>query len=222
MAERLAAFGVDWQRALLGVAAAPLVVMLGSVVLGVAKRGAPFVRTARAKRRAIFEEGGVLDRALAETAAPPRASLKLVDLGSGDGALLRAALEHPRIGSAEGIEINPFLHAMALLASRRDARVTLRLGDLWAQELCSADVVVVYGVPPMFEEGGLAAKLVDEARPGTIVLSNAYPIQQRHGADRPHACSRRLEYLEAVNVETSPLHMDATSAIYAYHVVHRG
>lgn len=65
----------------------------------------------------------------------------LVDVGSGDGIVLRQA---SKLGArAIGLEINPFLVAISGFLSRRDPRVTSKLANYWLSHLPD-DTTVVY------------------------------------------------------------------------------
>lgn len=93
-------------------------------------RGAPYVPT---HRRAI-------ERAFHEL-YPLSAKDILIDVGSGDGVVLRTAA---RCGArAIGYELNPFLVAISRWLSRRDERVEVRLKDMWTAPLPD-DTTVVY------------------------------------------------------------------------------
>lgn len=81
-------------------------------------RGAPYVPS---HRREVV-------RALDEL-YPLSAHDTLVDIGSGDGVILREASK--RGARAIGYELNPFLVAVSRLLSRHDERVNVRLADAW-------------------------------------------------------------------------------------------
>lgn len=65
----------------------------------------------------------------------------LVDLGSGDGKVLREVSS--RGGRAVGIELNPVLVILSRLLSRGDSRVEVRLGDFRRLRFPS-DTTIVY------------------------------------------------------------------------------
>lgn len=65
----------------------------------------------------------------------------VVDIGSGDGLVLRAARREG--ARAVGYEINPVLVLIAKWMSRHDAGVEVRLANLWRRSLPD-DVTVVY------------------------------------------------------------------------------
>ncbi len=64
----------------------------------------------------------------------------LVDIGSGDGIVLRIASRHG--AKAYGLEIHPLLVVLAKLLSRGDANVTVRLANFWRASLPQATTVV--------------------------------------------------------------------------------
>jgi hypothetical protein len=65
----------------------------------------------------------------------------LVDVGSGDGVVLRRASE--RGARAVGYELNPILVWVSRLLSRRDSKVKVVLADFWRTDLPD-DTTVVY------------------------------------------------------------------------------
>ena len=68
----------------------------------------------------------------------------VVDIGSGDGVVLRQASK--RGARAVGIELNPILVLISRLISLRDKRVDVMLGDFWLKKLPDETTVVyVFG-----------------------------------------------------------------------------
>lgn len=102
-----------------------IVLLFGLVVL----RGAPYVPT---KRK-------LLDKAF-DTLYPLKDTDVLVDIGSGDGVVLRAAAA--RGARAIGYELNPILVVIARLLSRSPL-ISVRLADFWRVEL-PKDTTVIY------------------------------------------------------------------------------
>jgi SAM-dependent methyltransferase len=93
--------------------------------------GAPYVPTLHKQREEALD---LLNLKKGQT---------LIDLGSGDGALLRAAAE--RGLKAVGYEINPFLVFVAWARTRRyDGRVKLVWGNFWKKKWPPADGVFVF------------------------------------------------------------------------------
>ncbi len=107
----------------------------------------------------------------------------LVDLGSGDGRLLRAA-------AAQGIncigyEINPYLVWISRLVCWRYRKlVTIHAADIWRTELPRADVIYVFGLERYMER--LERKFNTEITQPTTVISyifrlpSASPTHQTH------------------------------------------
>ncbi|MCA9339112.1 hypothetical protein KC939_02085 [Candidatus Saccharibacteria bacterium] len=110
---------------LLFVIAVVIVVCFGFVVF----RGAPYVPTRRKQIQQAFDEL----YAVSEKDV-------VVDLGSGDGALLREAAK--RGAKTFGYELNPILSAISKLVSK-DEKITIKWADFWGQKL-PEDTTVVY------------------------------------------------------------------------------
>jgi hypothetical protein len=153
------------------------VILIANGVLGISfiaalrGTGAPFVPTARRKVQAIFSKGGLLAKALASR--PGARAKHLVDLGSGEGMIVRAAAREGVFERATGYEINPALVAIARLQSLGAGQRERHLcTSMWHADLSDADVVMVYGVPPIMAR--LASKLRDELPAHALVVSNAY------------------------------------------------
>lgn len=179
-------------------------VVLGwSFVAALRRQGAPFVPTAARKLRALFGDSGLLTHhsAVLKHVGKPVDAMHLVDLGSGDGSVLRAARQ-AGFGRATGYEINPFLCAVSLARSAGAERESVRWQSLWTADMSDADIVVVYGVPPIMER--LGRKLRAELPPRSIVVSNAYAM--------PILGQPLLE----PHVTTSVLSPDVSSKIYVY------
>lgn len=93
--------------------------------------GAPYVPTLHKQREEALD---LLDL---------KAGQILIDLGSGDGAMLRAAAE--RGLKAVGYEINPFLVLVSWLRTRRyKGRVKVIWGSFWGKKWVPAEGVFVF------------------------------------------------------------------------------
>lgn len=104
-----------------------LVVCFGLIVL----RGAPYVPSHKKQLRRAFSELYQLSD-----------SDVLVDLGSGDGVVLREARRSN--ARAIGYELNPLLVGLSRLLSFNDRGVTIRLRDYLSLDRLPAGVTVVY------------------------------------------------------------------------------
>lgn len=92
--------------------------------------GAPYVPTRKKEVDQAFDELYKLGK-----------KDTLVDVGSGDGKLLRAA--SLRGAKAIGYELNPLLAALTKVLSKGDKNVEVYCKNFWRQKL-SSDVTVVY------------------------------------------------------------------------------
>lgn len=119
-------FGILWW---LGVVIAGILLITAAVVM----RGAPYVPTRRDDLLRAFDN--LYDIGPNDV---------LVDIGSGDGVVLRAAAE--RGARAIGVELNPFLAWLSRWLSRRHKGVKVVIADVWRYKLPSqATVVYVFG-----------------------------------------------------------------------------
>ncbi len=141
--------------------AAALFVSFGLVVL----RGAPYVPS---HRREVI-------RALSELYPLGPADV-LVDIGAGDGVVLREASR--RGARAVGYELNPFLVAISRLLSWHDPRVSVRLADAWLSAYPS-DMTVAYIFPVTRDLPKLLVKLQAHAdangRPVSLISYGGQP-----------------------------------------------
>ncbi|MGW4466363.1 class I SAM-dependent methyltransferase [Micromonospora sp. NPDC004704] len=123
--------------------------------------GAPYLPTLTSHHRPV----------LALAALKPGQTL--VDLGSGDGYLLRAA-------AAQGVrcigyEINPLLWLVSRLVTWRYRHlVTVHLGNYWHARLPPVDVIYVFLIARMMPR--LDAKLRAETTTPTTVVSLAFEL----------------------------------------------
>lgn len=99
----------------------------------------------------------------------------VIDLGSGDGRIVIAAARHG--ARAHGIELDPRL----VEKSRENARAagvadkaSFQQGDVLVTDISKATVVTVYLLPSLLYR--LQARFIDELKPGTRVVSHAFPL----------------------------------------------
>ena len=101
----------------------------------------------------------------------------VVDLGSGDGRLVIAAVKQFGARGGFGVDINPdfvaYANAKASEAGLAD-RAKFYARDLFATDIGSATVVTVYLLPAIM--GRVGAKLRAELAPGTRVVSHDFPF----------------------------------------------
>jgi SAM-dependent methyltransferase len=124
-------------------------------------QGALYVSTSRAKIAAFM------------AAVPMKADQVLVDLGCGDGRVLREARKHYGI-RAVGYEINPLAYLKARLLSFGPNNIKIRHQNFWKADLSEADVVFCYLYPDVMKK--LAAKLATGLKPGAVVVSSHFSL----------------------------------------------
>jgi hypothetical protein len=121
-----------------------------------ATQGALYVSTTRPRIAAFIE------------AVPMKPGQVLVDLGCGDGRVLRYAWKRYKI-EAIGFEVNLLAYLKGRVLSIGLKHIEIRLKNFWSQNLAQADVVFCYLYPDVMQK--LSAKLKAELKPGTRVVS---------------------------------------------------
>jgi hypothetical protein len=119
-------------------------------------QGALYVSTTRTRIAAFID------------AVPMKKGQIMVDLGCGDGRVLRQAWKHYKV-RAIGFEINLMAYIKARILSMGLKQVEIRRQNFWSQNLAGADVVFCYLYPDVMQK--LSDKLKAELRPGTWVVS---------------------------------------------------
>lgn len=122
-----------------------VVLLFGFVVF----RGAPYVPSHRADIAQAFDE-----------LYPLNDDDVVVDVGSGDGIVLRMAAT--RGAKAVGYELNPVLVAITCFLSRHDDNVRVVLKDFWLSSL-PVDTTVVYGFSVSRDMTKMTTKMQHEA-----------------------------------------------------------
>lgn len=125
--------------------AGAVVLLFGFVVF----RGAPYVPSHRRDVRLSFDELYPLGK-----------EDVLVDVGSGDGIILRLAAGYG--ARSVGYELNPVLVVISRFLSRRDKKISVRLADFWLVPLPD-DTTVVYGFIVTRDTKKMTEKLQREA-----------------------------------------------------------
>lgn len=122
-----------------------VILVFGFVVF----RGAPYVPSQRKELAKAFDK-----------LYPLSENDTLIDIGSGDGIVLReAARRHAR---AIGYELNPILVLISRLLSRRQPLVSTYLADFWFVQL-PPETTVIYVFGESRDIVKMAQKVADEA-----------------------------------------------------------
>ena len=119
-------------------------------------QGALFVSTTKTRIAAFME------------AVPMKKGQTLVDLGCGDGRVLRWASKRYDV-KAIGFEINLLAYFKAKILSFGRKNLEIRSKNFWSQNLGNADVVFCYLYPDVMRK--LSTKLKTELQPGTLIVS---------------------------------------------------
>jgi SAM-dependent methyltransferase len=99
---------------------------------------------------------------------------RLLDLGSGTGALLRPRPPAPRL-PLRGHRSGPAPYLLSRLLSRRQPNIALARGDFWKLPWADYDLVYAFLSPvPMAE---VWRKATEELRPGSLLVSNSFPVE---------------------------------------------
>lgn len=137
-------------------------VWMASPVLAQTADAGLYVPTPQSIVDAMLEMGGV------------QASDHVLDLGSGDGRIVRTAAL--RMGaSGTGVDIDKRLVAIANEAAQKEgvsARAKFVSQDLWTFDTSGATVVTVYLLPRALPR--LKEKLLAELKPGTRIVAHDY------------------------------------------------
>ena len=121
-------------------------------------KGAPFVPSARGTVKKIIHLAGLHENDV------------LIDLGSGDGRILRKAA--PSVKKAIGIEINPLLYYWSRVILAKHRNIEVRRESLWATDISEADVITLFFIAGKMNQ--LKTKIKKQAKPGTRVVSYAF------------------------------------------------
>ncbi len=120
-----------------------------------------------------------------------RAGERLIDLGSGDGRIPRAAAR--RSATALGVEIDAGLVARARSLTRLEGlegRARFIRDDLFTVSLRDADVVTLYLLPDV--NARLKPKLLSEMKPGARVISHAFDMGDWLPDERREIAGKRV------------------------------
>jgi SAM-dependent methyltransferase len=128
-----------------------------------ATRGALYVSTSRKRIGAFLD------------AVPMQAGQVLVDLGCGDGRVLRCARRRYSV-MAIGYELNLMAYTIARLLGWGMKGVEIKLRNFWKADLSKADIIFCYLFPDVLQD--LCVKLKKELKPGAVVVSCNFALPQ--------------------------------------------
>lgn len=128
-----------------------------------ATQGAVYVSTTRTRVAAFIE------------AVPMEKGQLLVDLGCGDGRVLRQAWKNYKV-NAIGFEVNLLAYLKARVLSIGRRQIEIKRQSFWSQNLADADVIFCYLYPDVMRK--LSKKLKTELKPGTWIVSCNFAVPE--------------------------------------------
>jgi SAM-dependent methyltransferase len=139
------------------------------------KCGVPTYPTSLAVRRAIvacLQADAARYAARGDTAQP----YHVVDLGSGSGQLCRHIARRLPQAQVAGVELSIVPWARSALRQKLFGpnNVAFHRGDFWGFDCRAQQAVVVYLLGPVMAK--MSHKLQAELAPGTLVISNRFPL----------------------------------------------
>lgn len=123
--------------------------------------GAPFVPTTNATSQSMIKLAHI------------KKGMRVYDLGSGEGKLLRLIAQTG--ADAIGVEINPLLVLYSTVYAwfiPHAGNIVILWRSFWSMRFSDADVIFIYLLPLRMEK--LEKKLARECKKGTIVVSNSF------------------------------------------------
>jgi hypothetical protein len=104
----------------------------------------------------------------------PAGPVAVVDLGCGDGGLLRRLARSRSDCRFVGFEHAPLPWAWARISCRKLPNVEIRYGDFWPEPLGGYALVYAFLSPAPMQR--LWAKATSEMRPGALLVSNSFTV----------------------------------------------
>lgn len=104
------------------------------------------------------------------------AGYKVVDLGSGSGTLCHGIARALPYAVVEGVEISfvPWLRSVLRCVVFGPRNQTFHRSDFWSYDIRAHHAIIVYLIGAVMDK--MSKKLLDEATPGTLIISNRFPL----------------------------------------------
>ena len=120
----------------------------------------------------------------------PAEPVAVIDLGCGDGGLLRRLARVRPDCRFVGFEHAPLTWAWARLSCRHLPNVEIRFGDFWPHRLGGYGVVYAFLSPAPMQK--LWAKAMAEMKPGALLVSNSFAVPGIAPESRVEVADRRI------------------------------
>ena len=123
----------------------------------------------------VYTPAGVVDEIMKMAAVGP--GDYVIDLGSGDGRLVIAAVAKYKARGGFGVDISPMMITLSNQNAEKAGvadRVRFYERDLFATDVSEATVVTIYLLPSIM--GKVEKKLLAELKPGARVVVHDFPF----------------------------------------------
>lgn len=138
-----------------------IIYVLCTALVVTVTQGALYVSTSRVRISAVLD------------AVPMRREHLLIDLGCGDGRVLRKARERYGVRTL-GYEINLLAYLKARLLCAGSRGINIKWQNFWTAYLSEADVIFCYLYPDVMQR--LSKKLGEELKTGAVIVSANFSI----------------------------------------------
>lgn len=125
----------------------------------------------------------------------------VIDVGCGDGGVVRRLAELRPDSEFVGIEHAVLPFVLARLRTRRLHNAHIRFGDLWGQPLTPYDLAYAFLSPAPMPD--LWRKAAGEMRPETTLVSNSFAIPEAHPREVIAVEDRRRSQLYVYRIPAS-------------------
>ena len=126
--------------------------------------GAPYVPTSKKQVKDILKK------------AELKPGQIFMELGSGDGRVVREAVKHYRVRGI-GIDANNLLVILSRLYAKREkiSSVEFRKQNMFETDLKDVDVLYLFLMPELLKK--MNAKFLHELKPGALVISHGFRLE---------------------------------------------
>lgn len=145
-----------------------ILIILGTIFIIKLTIAFSLISVLRITQGAMFHPSAFIRVKTFLDAMPMHANEHLIDIGCGDGRVLREAWKRYGV-RALGYEVNPLAYTLALIRNFFSTGVKISYKNFWKEDISAADVIFCYLFPDVMEK--LVQKLEKELRPGTRVVS---------------------------------------------------